>query len=519
MAQRPVPLAAAPLPGGAGAVAAAALAVLVLGTLGAVSLRAEGAWRLGPADIAAVRFTLWQAAVSAVLSVALAVPVARALARRRFPGREAYVALMGAPFVLPGLVAVLGLLAVWGRDGWVNAGLAAAGLPPISPYGAQGVILAHVFLNLPLAVRMILNGWAAIPAERLRLAATLDLPPAAVLRHIEWPMLRTVVPGALLAVFLICLTSFAVALTMGGGPRATTVELAIFQAVRFDFDLGRAAMLAAVQAALCAAAALVAAGFSAPTGLGAGRGRVVALRLRGRALAVQDAAVLALAGLFVAAPLVAVVWRGAAGLAAMPDVVWPAAGRTLAVALASTMLAVTGAVAIGMAAVRRPSVEVAGMLPLAASPLVLGTGLFLIVFPLIDPARVALPVTVAVNAALGLPFALRILMPGLREAAATQGRLAAALGLPPGVTARRVMLPALRRPLGLALGLCAALAAGDLGAIALFAREGGETLPLLVQRLMGAYRMEAAAGAAFVLVALAFGLLAVFDLWGRRAAA
>ena len=48
-------------------------------------------------------------------------------------------------------------------------------------------------------------------------------------------------------VFLLCMTSFAVALTLGGGPRATTLELAIYQAVRFDFDLGRAAWLALIQ--------------------------------------------------------------------------------------------------------------------------------------------------------------------------------------------------------------------------------------------------------------------------------
>ena len=42
-------------------------------------------------------------------------------------------------------------------------------------------------------------------------------------------------------IFVICLTSFAVALTLGGGPRATTIELAIYQAFRFEFDLARAA--------------------------------------------------------------------------------------------------------------------------------------------------------------------------------------------------------------------------------------------------------------------------------------
>ncbi len=44
---------------------------------------------------------------------------------------------------------------------------------------------------------------------------------------------------------------------------------------------------------------------------------------------------------------------------------------------------------------------------------------------------------------------------------------------------------------------------GDLGVIALFAGEQSATLPLVVQRLMGAFRMEAAAGAALVLVSSA----------------
>ena len=80
----------------------------------------------------------------------------------------------------------------------------------------------------------------------------------AIFRHLEWPMLRTVVPGILVTVFLLCLTSFAVALTLGGGPKATTVELAIYQALRFDFDLPKAALLAMAQFGLCAIAAFVA---------------------------------------------------------------------------------------------------------------------------------------------------------------------------------------------------------------------------------------------------------------------
>src|SRR3546814_3514614 len=55
---------------------------------------------------------------------------------------------------------------------------------------------------------------------------------------------------------MLCFTSFAVVLTLGGGPKATTLEVAVYQALRFDFDLGRAVTLALVQLLLCTAIVL-----------------------------------------------------------------------------------------------------------------------------------------------------------------------------------------------------------------------------------------------------------------------
>ena len=75
----------------------------------------------------------------------------------------------------------------------------------------------------------------------------------------------------------------------------------------------------------------------------------------------------------------------------------------------------------------------------------------------------------------------------------------------------------LRRPLGFASGLVAALALGDLGVIALFADPDRATLPLQVYRLMGSYQMEAAAGAALLLLGLSLGAFVLLDRGGRLA--
>ncbi|SLN15608.1 Sulfate transport system permease protein CysW [Roseivivax jejudonensis] len=500
MARRPLAL-----------IAGGLVAALTLVPVAAVLWRAGGPATFAAGDGQALRFTLWQAAVSAAVSVALAVPVARALARRAFPGRAVLVTLLGAPFILPVIVAVLGLIAVFGNAGILNRGLEALGLPGVTVYGAHGVILAHVFFNLPLATRMILQGWLAIPGERLRLAAALGLGPWQVVRVVEWPMLRRVAPQAAAVIFVICLSSFAVALTLGGGPRATTVELAIYQAMRFEFDLGRAAMLACLQLALAMAAGLAALALSGAAGMGAGLDRTVPRHDAQRAGArFVDTIAIGAAAVFLLTPLALVGGNGAAGLFDLDAPVWRAAGRSVTVALASTALCLLWALPL---ATRRG--EVAGLPGIAVSPLVLGTGLFILARPYVNPVALALPVTAIVNALMALPFALRILRPEAEAVRADYGRLAAALGLSGRVWLIRVFLPRLRRPLGFAAGLTAALSMGDLGVIALFADPERATLPLQVYRLMASYRMEAAQGAALVLLALSLGLFWVFDRGGR----
>jgi thiamine transport system permease protein len=499
---------------------AALLLTLVLAPLAAVGWRGAGV-SLGPADWAAVRFSVTQALLSAVFSTLLAIPVARALARRHFPGRGALITLMGAPFPLPAVVAVLGLLAVFGRAGVLNQGLIALGLEPISIYGLHGVVLAHIFLNLPLATRMILQGWLAIPAERIRLAKSLGFAPAETFRHLEWPMLREVLPGVALVILVICLTSFAVVLTLGGGPSATTIELAIYQAVRFEFDLSRAAGLAGIQLAVGAVAALVAWCFTRPAGFGSGLDRKLALSTPGGWRLWGDVLALAASALFLTLPLAAVLLRGMPGLADLPASVLPAAGRSVLVALVSTLLATVAALTLTLASARRthPLAEAAATLPLATSGLVLGTGLFLLIQAFAPPVSLALPVTILVNVALSLPYLYRILLPETRALQADFGRLADSLALQGWPRLRWLVLPRLARPLGFGAGIAAALSMGDLGVIALFAGERQATLPLVVSQLTGAYRMEAAASAALILVTLSFALFWVLDAGGRRAAA
>lgn len=516
MAKRAQPLTV--LQGG-GIVVSALVLCAAVGPLAAVAWRADGAGSLGVADLSAIRFTLIQAALSALISTVLAIPVARALARRRFAGRGVLLTLLGAPFLLPVVVAVFGLLAVFGRNGWVNAGLSILGLPQIEIYGLTGVVLAHVFLNLPLAVRLLVHAWLTVPSERIRLAASLGFTATDMRRHFEHAVLREAVPGILLLVFLICTTSFAVALILGGGPRATTVELAIYQAFRFEFDLGRAALLGVIQVMLCIGIGMLAMRFVRLSAFGGGLDRpAVAWPDDSGARRMGDVAMVLLAGAFLIVPLVAVGAQGAVAVSGLPPNVWQAMGRSVLLAIASALGAV--ALAVPMAALIARSVHLRGveavaMLGIAVSPLVIGTGAFILLFPIVDPARVALPVTGAVNALIALPFLVRALVPELRAAEGRYGRLADALGMTAAQRFRHAILPRLRRPLGFGAGLAAAFSMGDLGVITLFSTPGQGTLPLEMYRLMGSYRTDDAQGAALVLMVVTLAVFWMFDRGGR----
>src|SRR5690606_11840395 len=124
-----------------------------------------------------------------------------------------------------------------------------------------------------------------------------------------------------------------------------------------------------------------------------------------------------------------------------------------------------------------------------------------------------------VNALLALPFAYRLLAPGARALQADYARLADSLGLQGVARLRLLTLPRLARPLGFGAGLTAALSMGDLGVIALFAGESQATLPLVIQRLSGAYRMDEAAAASLLLVTASLALFWILDRRGRHAAA
>jgi len=514
----------------AGIAALGLIALLVAGAF--AGLLWEGA-RQGGAVFAAfdpylariAGFTLWQAALSTLLSVAPGVLLARAIARHpSFPGRRLLLALFAAPLALPAIVAALGLLALYGR-----AGMLAPLLSDLfggtwgGIYGLSGILVAHVFFNLPLATRLFLQALDTVPADQFRLAAQLGMRPVDAFRFIEWPVLRAGLPAISGLIFMLCVTSFTLVLTLGGGPGATTLEVAIYQSLRFDFDPARAIALTAVQLLLTVGAvwviARLGAGLAPDTSLGVSPERLEAPSAAETAL---NAALILAGALFVAAPLAAIVVAGLsadlARLAAEPGL-RRATLTSLALASAAGLLAVMLGFALAaarhalLAEGNRAEKRLGGLLEqgaglvLVVPPVIIGSGWFLLMRGHVDPFAMAPVMIVTVNAAMALPFALRILQPAYSAAAARHDRLCASLGIAGLDRLRLVDLPALRRPLVTALAFAMALSLGDLGVVALFGSDAVTTLPWLLLARMGSYRTADAAGIALVLTLLCMGLM------------
>jgi thiamine transport system permease protein len=523
--------------------ALAAIALLIGGAF--AGLGVEGAAdpagavsAFDPYMLRVVRFTLWQALLSTLLSVVPAIFVARALSRHPgFPGRGWLVGLFAVPLGLPAIVAALGILTLLGRAGYVSGLFTLLGMegwPGI--YGLAGILVAHVFFNLPLATRLFLEALDTVPTDQWRLASQLGMGATASFRLIEWPVLRASLPGVAGLVFMLCITSFTLVLTLGGGPGATTLEVAIYQALRFDFDPARAAALTVLQIALTMAVVILLARMgTAPVsdaGLAVSRPRRVAA---GVGETVLNVILIVLAALFVAGPMVATVVAGLkADLARLAGEasVQKATVTSLAFAFLSASISVTTALSLvsarralelGRRRGERPSplerlTDTGAGFVLVVPPLVVGAGWFILLRHVGDVLLFAPAMVVAVNAVMAMPFAVRAVRPAYDAASERHEKLCAQIGLTGWSRLRLVELPVLRRPLLTGFAFAMALSLGDLGVIALFGSDAVQTLPYLLYQRLGSYRTADAAGLALLLGVLCLALMLAADRLGRKPA-
>ena len=371
------------------------------------------------------------------------------------------------------------------------------------------MVAAHTILDGAFAARILLARLDAIPEKRLQTGQSLALSPWTRFSVIDWPAMRGTLPGLAAIIFLLAFTSFPVVLLLGGGPAVQTLEVAIYSAVRLDFDLVTAVQLALIQIAICSAIIVASAALS-PISTSLDRSADPRWRDGGTARALQWL-VLALALAGFASPLIAVLLGGAAGAGEMltRPAFWSATVTSVIVGAASAILALLLGLAVAASRAAstsrlvRTAIGVPAYAYLAVPAVALALGAFLFVRNLgVPPDTVAPVVVVIANALLSLPFVMATLAPPFDAIAHTRGRLIRSLDLSGIRQFAAIEWPLMARDIGLVLALAFCFSLGDLGVIALFDTREFVTLPLLMVRSLSAYRTNDAGTIAALMLLL-----------------
>ncbi len=195
-------------------------------------------------------FTLYQAFLSTLITLALGLPAAFVFARYDFPGKRLLRTLSTIPFILPTVVVAASLTTLLGSRGWVNVilmNLFNLETPPVLFVNSLGAILtAHVFYNISVIIRLVGTAWSQLDTRLVHAARVLGASSRKAFLEVSLPLLLPVILSATLLVFMFDFTSFGVVLLLGG-PQNATLEVEIYTQTMYFLNLPMAGLLSIVQ--------------------------------------------------------------------------------------------------------------------------------------------------------------------------------------------------------------------------------------------------------------------------------
>jgi thiamine transport system permease protein len=468
-------------------------------------LRGDHGWELsGVGDVFGdpylrhvIWFTVWQAAASTVLTVAVALPAAHVLARYEFRGRRLVQAVATVPFVLPTVVVGAAFLALLGPRGPLGVDLDGT---------VWAILIAHAFFNHAVVVRVVGGLWELLDPTTAEAARVLGASPVRVARSVTLPALRPAIASAALITFLFTFTSFGVVKILGGASHST-LEVEIYRQTASLLNRPVASNLALVQLA-AVGTLLVVQGRLARRWAHTG----VALRPAARRRPVGGAqrawliGNLAFMALLLVTPLAVLVdrsfrtgdghglgaWRALAGHSPGSGLfVSPleAIGNSLRFALVATVVSVVLGGLAAAALVRAGgrvgrALDVGLLLPLGISAVTVGFG-FLIALDRPIDLRASPWLVPLAQAVVALPFVVRTMTPVLRSIDGRLREAAAVLGASPARVWREVDLPLVLRAVLVSAGFAFAISLGEFGATTVIARADAPTMPIAIDRLLG----------------------------------
>ncbi len=468
-------------------------------------------------------FTLWQAVLSTLLTLALGLPGAYLFSHYNFKGKALLQALTGIPFLMPTLVVAAAFNALLGPGGWVNIGLMRLlhldSAPIQFTNTLVAILVAHVFYNTTIVLRTVGDFWLHLDPRMSQAARMLGANRWQSVTKVTLPLLAPAIAAAALLVFIFDFTSFGVILILGG-PHFSTLEVEIYYQTIALFDLPMAAFLSLLQLACTLGMTLVYTRLvrrvTIPMAL---KSPAVTLRsLDTRRSQLTAGAIIAILLTLLILPLAALAFRSITRLepsqvaraSASPALtldfyraleqnsnqsfffappttaIAVSLGYALATMFLALLLGFPAALALAGDEASRlnHTLDALLMLPLGTSAVTLGLG-FIVALdkPPLDLRSSWLLVPLA-HTLVAFPFVVRNLVPALRSIRPRLRQAAAVLGATPGEVIRFIDVPLVGRSILVAATFAFTISLGEFGATSLIARPQYPTIPIAIYRLI-----------------------------------
>lgn len=458
--------------------------------------------------------------VVTVTSTLIGAPLAFFAARFSFPGKALIALLPMTTLIVPEVIAAQTWLMILGNNGLFTRWLMERGVQPPSFYGWFGLITVMTFIYYTYVYIGTLAAISGFDSQLEQASQSLGVPPGRTLLKVMAPVVAPAILGSALLVFTLVIGNFAVATILGH--RVPLLSVLTYQS--FVSEMGgdpvMQSTLASVSVGIVACVLFLQRWIT-------GRGRYEIVQGRGSRparLGGWRASLLALAaGLVVVVSLLplATLVTGAFTRARGPVMRWgewttlniervlinqpDPIINTLVFASAATLISLVVSTLIGFLIVKKrnlltPAVDYLAALPLALSGTVLGIALAMSFnggwLPLAGTAAIIV-----------LAYVVRRLPFGVRNASATLYNVpnsiedaSISLGVPPGRTFLKVVLPLMVPSIAAAGVLVWTTTVAELSASVVVYSAGKETLPIQIFRLIDSNLMAQASAYGLVLV-------------------
>ena len=472
-------------------------------------------WRL-------LAFTVWESFLSAIISVTLALPFAVFFSKYSFFGRKAILTASDVAFALPAILCVLGFVIFYGNNGILNNLLLSLGLREKSIkflYSFPSVIMAHVYLNFPVAFSLISSALSGMDEKEEMASRLLGKSSLYTFFKITVPKAKGSIISAFILIFLFCFPSFLIVMSLGGSPKYYTIEAEIYRRTYTDVNTVSSSSLALFSFVIMSLLLLIS-GYGREVKKVARSKRVIK-KAKGMKLLLAFVLSLLIV-LFLLPPLLSIVYRafftkdGTFTLKAWNDISSrsPTGAGTgieaiinsLIIAFTSSFFAVSLSTAISVSAVRRKSrlIPLLTSLPMAAGSVTLGLGFaFLSAYLPYKSIYFSYINVILAHLVVVMPFTVRTIMPGAKRIPNALPLASMCLGKGFYESYRKVEKPMLRSYRRRAFAFAFALSLGEVNATMALAEGKVTTLPILIYKMINQYNYQGASALAIILLATA----------------